>query len=174
MQHINVEIKARCDRLDAIRDILHAHDAEFIGEDHQIDTYFPAPDGRFKLREGTIEQSLIFYRRPDEAGPKRSAVVRYAPESPAELKSVLQAALGTEVVVDKRREIYYIDTVKFHLDRVEGLGAFVEIEAVGEQGQTDEAALRAQCEKYLDVFGIGEADLVSVSYSDMVQRSDGA
>lgn len=172
MQHINVEIKARCDDLDAIRRLLQSREADFIGEDHQIDTYFPVPEGRFKLREGTIEQSLIFYRRPDNARPKRSEVVRYTPESGAELKSVLKAALGVQVVVDKRREIYYIDNVKFHLDRVKGLGTFVEIEAVGEEEATEETQLRRQCEDYLDLFGIGDDELVRVSYSDLMMEQE--
>lgn len=170
MQHINVEIKARCERLNEIREILRARGAEFVGEDHQIDTYFPVSEGRFKLREGTIERSLIFYRRPNSGGPKRSEVVRYTPKPDAALKAVLKAALGVKVVVDKRREIYYIDNVKFHLDRVQSLGPFVEIEAVGTEDTTDEAPLRAQCEEYLDLFGIEDGDLVAVSYSDLLMK----
>ena len=166
MRHLNVEIKARCDDLAAIRTILEAHAADFKGEDHQIDTYFRVPEGRLKLREGTIERSLIFYRRPDQAGPKSSTVVRYTPKPDPGLKEVLAAALGVWVVVDKRREIYFIDNVKFHLDRVDDLGTFVEIEAIGEDA--DEAELRVQCEHYLALFGVPDEALVEGSYSDLL------
>jgi len=172
MQHLNIEIKARCTDLAAIRSILQQHNAEFVGEDHQIDTYFDVAEGRLKLREGTIEQSLIHYHRPDQAGPKPSTVTRYEPEAPAELKGVLEEALGVWVVVDKRREIYFIDNVKFHLDRVKGLGTFVEIEAIGqnEEGEPDE--LQAQCQQYMTLFGLSSDALIADSYSDLLKRQD--
>lgn len=174
MQHINIEIKARCDRLDAIRSILQSNDAEFVGEDHQIDTYFRGASGRLKLREGTIEHALIHYERPDQDGPKPSDVTRYAPEPDPALKEVLTNALGVEVVVDKRREIYFINNVKFHLDRVDRLGTFVEIEAIGEDAAADPEALRAQCAHYMKEFSIREDELVSASYSDLVLRVEEA
>lgn len=167
MHHINVEIKARCDDLVRVRDRLTARDADFIGEDHQIDTYFQVPDGRLKLREGTIETALIFYQRADQAGPKSSDVRRYEPGEAADLKRVLTQALGVEVVVDKRREIYFIDNIKFHLDRVDELGTFVEIEAIGEDATADESHLREQCAEYMDVLGIASENLVASSYSDL-------
>lgn len=168
MRHLNVEIKARCEDLASIRTMLRQRGAEFVGEDHQIDTYFQVPDGRLKLREGTIERALIFYRRPDQAGPKPSDVVRYTPKPDADLKTVLTQALGVWVVVDKRREIYYVDNVKFHLDRVKELGPFVEIEAIGEDEGATRDTLQAQCEAYLERFDIAEEALVSVSYSDLL------
>ena len=69
MTHVNVEIKARCDELDRIRNILKELRADFKGTDHQIDTYFRVPSGRLKLREGNIENYLIFYEREDQEGP---------------------------------------------------------------------------------------------------------
>ena len=171
MQHLNIEIKARCDDLDAIRSILQDHDAECIGEDRQIDTYFCVAEGRLKLREGSIERSLIHYLRPDQAGPKPSTVTRYEPDAPGALKAVLSAALGIWVVVDKRREIYFIDNVKFHLDRVDGLGTFVEIEAIGQDTSADPEALHVQCQQYMERFGLSEDALVPASYSDLLHRS---
>ena len=90
------------------------------------------------------------------------------------LKAVLTQALGVLAVVDKHREIYFIDNVKVHLDRVEGLGTFVEIEAIGEDGNLGEARLREQCEFYMALFEVAEEDLVGVSYSDMVLSNSGA
>ncbi len=168
MAVVNVEIKARCDDPGPIRAVLRERGARFVGEDHQIDTYFNVPRGRLKLREGAIEHALIFYERTNQSGPKRSDVWLYRPEADPALKALLTAALGVRIIVDKRREICFIDNVKFHIDRVEGLGAFVEIEAIDEDGSIGEEALRAQCEAYLRLFRISPEDLVALSYSDLL------
>jgi predicted adenylyl cyclase CyaB len=166
MRHLNIEIKARCAEPEKIRGILRERGARMAGTDHQIDTYFRVPSGRLKLREGNIENALIFYQRADQKGPKRSDIVM-APTAPESgLKEVLSRALGIKVVVDKRREIYFIGNVKFHIDQVEGLGSFVEIEAIGTAANRDE--LLRQCREYLELLGIGEQDLVERSYSDML------
>jgi len=164
-----VEIKARCTRQAKIRSLLQERSARFVGKDHQIDTYFRVQKGRLKLREGTIEQTLIYYERADKQGAKASHVELYKHPG-AGLKAVLTQSLGVLAVVDKRREIYFIDNVKVHLDRVEGLGTFVEIEAIDEEGTIGEMRLREQCEHYMALFEIAEEDLVSVSYSDMLLR----
>ncbi|MDX1532298.1 MAG: CYTH domain-containing protein, partial [Rhodothermales bacterium] len=136
--------------------------------DHQTDTYFRVPHGRLKLREGTVERALIHYARPDAAGPRRSDVTLYptGPDAGA-LKAALAAALGVRGVVKKVREIYWADNVKLHLDRVEGLGTFVEAEAIARDGDTEEA-LRAQCERVLDALGVAPNDLVAGSYVDLL------
>ena len=68
MRNNNAEIKCRCNQLDQVRQILLANKAHYHGTDHQVDTYFRVPDGRLKLREGNIENSLIYYRRPNIGG----------------------------------------------------------------------------------------------------------
>jgi adenylate cyclase class IV len=169
MPHLNVEIKARSGRLAQIRAWLHGQQAEHRGTDHQVDTYFQVPTGRLKLRQGEIEQNLIFYQRPDQAGPKPSQVHLYHPEGPAEdLLALLSASLGVWQQVRKTRDIYFIDNVKFHLDEVEGLGTFVEIEAIDIQGDLGADYLRAQCDRYLEWLHIQPQDLVEQSYSDLL------
>ena len=69
MDHINIEIKARCFHPQKVEAFLRSHHALFIGLDHQKDTYFNVPSGRLKLRQGNIENSLIFYDRPNQDGP---------------------------------------------------------------------------------------------------------
>jgi predicted adenylyl cyclase CyaB len=162
---INVEIKARCPDPEQVRALLRQRKARCAGLDHQVDTYFRVPEGRLKLREGNIENALIYYRRPNEAGPKTSDVLLY-PSSPG-LKEVLVTVLGVLVAVNKQREIYYLDNVKIHIDRVEGLGSFVEIEAAGDE-HTDRGALQRQCVELTTAFGIREQDLVAKSYSDLL------
>ena len=170
MSHLNVEIKARCNRVGEVREILCRHNAEFRGLDRQVDTYFRSPSGRLKLREGNIETSLIHYSRANQAGPRQAVVSLYHPPAgqTAALKEVLIAAMGVQVVVDKSREIYFIGNVKFHLDQVQGLGEFVEVEAISADGRIPAEELRKQCDRYIQLLGISPADLLTDSYSDML------
>lgn len=175
MPHLNVEIKARSQRLDDIRGWLQAQGADYRGVDQQVDTYFQVPEGRLKLRVGNIERSLIFYQRPDQTGPKPSQVHLYHPEGPPEaLRALLMAALEPWCEVRKRREIYFLDNVKFHLDEVEGLGTFVEIEAIDADGSLGEAYLQRQCAHYLEAFAIKAEDLLAHSYSDLLASGQGS
>jgi adenylate cyclase class 2 len=169
MHIINVEIKARCGDPERVRDVLRSHQARFAGTDHQVDTYFRVPAGRLKLREGNIENALIYYDRQNESGPMQSDVLLHAVAPNSGLKEILTKTLGVLVVVDKRREIYYVANVKFHIDTVQGLGSFVEIEAAGDE-RTDRGKLLEQCRDYVEQFAIEDNDLVAESYSDMVIR----
>lgn len=165
--HLNVEIKARCTDRDAVRRTLLANGAQFYGLDRQVDTYFVVRNGRLKLREGQLENFLIFYARPDRKMPKESAVTLYEVVGNDSLKDVLTAALDVAIVVDKRREIYRIGNVKFHIDEVVSLGTFVEIEAKGEHSK-DTKVLDEQCVSFMQLLGIEQADLVEASYGDMI------
>lgn len=166
--HINIEIKARCERIDELHALLMAAGASYRGEDHQRDTYFACAHGRLKLRQGNIENALIHYQRSDLAGPKVSAVTLYPAADAEQLRAVLEKALGRLVVVDKKRHIYYIDNVKFHLDEVQELGFFAEIEAIDIDGKLGEQRLRAQCDHYLRLLGIRDVHLLAHSYSDLL------
>ena len=168
MLHLNVEIKASTKRATAIKTILAKQNARFQGIDHQIDTYYKVPKGRLKLRQGTIEKTLIHYQRSNQAGPKQSTVALHHPEDDASLKEVLESALEVLVVVDKQRAIYFIDNVKFHVDEVKGLGEFVEIEAIDSEGTIGLPQLQAQCNYYIQLLGIEPDDLIEVSYSDLL------
>lgn len=168
MNILNVEIKARCNEPSRVRTLLGEREAEFKGTDHQVDTYFEVPEGRLKLREGTIENNLIFYRRDNTPDPKASAIELVPFEETTDIKSLLTAALPVKVTVDKKREIYFIDNVKFHIDEVKELGSFVEIEAIDRNGDIGELTLRQQCNFYLELFGIEDEDLVAQSYSNLL------
>lgn len=166
----NVEIKARCADPDNIRAILKKQNADFKGTDHQIDTYFKVDNGRLKLREGTIENNLIYYHRPNTKSPKRSDIHLVPMHHPEKMKILLGNALDIQVVVDKQREIYFIDNVKFHLDDVQQLGSFIEIEAIDKDDTIGESMLREQCKHYMKLFNIAEGDLVAQSYSDLINN----
>lgn len=168
MLHINIEIKARTTDLDSIREILKAKNADFIGVDHQVDTYFKVDSGRLKLREGNIENHLIYYERENTKGPKKSSVMLYKNNPDSNLKEILLKSLGVLTVVDKHREIYFIDNVKFHLDSVLGLGTFVEIEAIDKDGTIGNEKLLEQCNYYLNLLLVLKEDLLAASYSDLL------
>jgi adenylate cyclase, class 2 len=169
MGHLNIiEIKARCPDPQAIREILQARNATFRGTDQQIDTYFRVDHGRLKLREGQIENCLVYYERENQAGPKQSEVILFSSIPGSSLKEILSRSLGVLVVVEKQREIYFIDSVKFHIDTVKGLGSFVEIEAIDTDSSLGRDKLLAQCQEFLELFKIASGNLVAVSYSDLL------
>jgi adenylate cyclase, class 2 len=125
-------------------------------------------NGRLKLREGNIENNLIYYERNNQAGPKSSDFILTKIPEAEKLKESLIKANGIKAVVKKKREIYYIRNVKFHIDEAEGLGSFVEIEAGNILADLSKKELQEQCEFYMRQFGIEEKDLIEVSYSDMI------
>ncbi|RYY59118.1 MAG: CYTH domain-containing protein [Chitinophagaceae bacterium] len=168
MATLNVEIKARYADAEKARTYLEKSGARFAGTDHQVDTYFNVPNGRLKLREGRIENNLIFYERPDQEGPKQSVFRLVKVPDAAGLKAALTDSCGIKTIVDKQRGIYYIGNVKFHIDTVVSLGSFVEIEAFNNDGEMDADTLQQQCDHYLQELGIRPADLIAVSYSDLL------
>ena len=170
MKHINIEIKARCKNHSKIRKILKSRKADFKGTDHQIDTYFKVNKGRLKLREGNIENFLIYYERGNKKGPKQSDVSLFKSDPKSNLKPILVNSCGVLTVIDKKREIYFIKNVKFHLDTVKNLGTFMEIEAIDYKGNIGKEKLNKQCNEYLKLFGISKSNLISVSYSDLILK----
>lgn len=168
MPHLNIEFKARVADSSIYEQQLLSLNPLFHGLDHQIDTYFNATHGRLKLREGNIENALIQYERSDYAGAKASTVTLYNHEPHPALKAILNQQLGVKVVVDKRRKIYFIDNVKFHFDIVEGLGHYIEVEAIAKEANHTKEYLQSQCDHYIDFFKIRQDQFIDQSYSDLL------
>ena len=165
-----IEIKARCSNPSKVRQLLlQQPNIQFIGVDAQVDTYFKIPSGRLKLREGNIENSLIYYDRENKKDAKKSDVTLYKPTEVVSLKAVLQAALPTLIVVKKKREIYFIDHIKFHIDTLTTLGSFIEIEVIDATDAMDITKMKEQCQRYMELFDVQKEDLMEHSYSDMLQ-----
>jgi predicted adenylyl cyclase CyaB len=120
------------------------------------------------LREGNIENALIYYERPDTADAKQSVIILYKHQPDTSLKEILAKVNGIKVVVDKRRKIYFIGNVKFHFDTVKNLGTFIEVEAIDETGDKGLDKLKEQCNKYFLFFGLNKSVLVDKSYSDLI------
>lgn len=169
MEGSNIEFKARMRDEKRVRAALKGLRPRVVGTDHQVDTYFNTGTGRLKLRQGNIENALIFYQRQNTAKVRPSRVLLCEFSDAAQvrtLKKVLASALGVATVVNKVREIYFVDNVKVHLDRVRGLGKFLEVEAFIRKGSLRRA--RKQAEQIKELFGVLPEDILSQSYSDMI------
>ncbi len=167
-----IEFKARVADPENIERSLLALDPFYKGEDRQVDTYFNIQQGRLKLREGILENALIWYDRRNAAGSKHSTVLLHKHSADPSLKEMLTKLHGIKAIVDKKRRIYYIDNVKFHFDDVVGLGKFIEVEAIDEDGQLGMEKIRDQCQYYAALFKIKQEDYVAVSYSDMILQQE--
>jgi len=165
---VNYEFKARVSEITSLEQKLLSLNPVFIGEDNQCDTYFNVVEGRLKLREGNIENALIYYKRQDVSGAKISEVILYEHKPDLSLKNILENSNGIKVVVNKKRRIYFIENVKFHFDSVDNLGYFIEVEAIDKTGTVGIDSIKEQCERYAAFFNIEEADFVSLSYSDLL------
>jgi predicted adenylyl cyclase CyaB len=170
----NFEFKARTDDLTRLEQKLLGENPKFIGEDHQVDTYFNVSKGRLKLRQGNVENSLIHYERVNTADAKESSILLYEHEPDENLKKILTKTLGIKVVVEKTRRIYFIENVKFHFDRLASLGTFVEVEAIDRDGSIGLETLKEQCQKYAEFFEIERSQYVSESYSDLIMQLEKA
>lgn len=167
----NLELKARDPDPARSGQVCQELGAEDKGTLIQRDTYFEVPRGRLKLREepGAVPH-LIAYERPDLTGQKESRYRLIKVREPIEMKGALASVLGVEVVVSKMRRLFILNGVRIHLDRVEGLGDFIEFEGiVGDGG--DPSGFAELLDDLRRPFGIRDADLLCGSYSDLLRAA---
>lgn len=166
-EHTNVEIKARLHTSYAVDD---PRLGKLTGVLVQVDTYFFCCQGTLKLREETTaagtSYALIHYDRQEIAGPKRSCIVKTPVEDGEGVLRVLGAAYDTMRVVKKRRVLYMRGRTRVHIDAVEGLGNFVELEVVLRPAESEEQG-RIEAREIMTDLGIAEEDLIACSYLDM-------
>lgn len=167
----NIEIKAKCNDFDHARETAKRLKTDYIGHLHQIDTYFETKEGRLKLREinniNIKEAQLIPYFKEYSAGPMKSSYSVLPVTDPTNLKLILDKTLGTVTVVDKKREVFLIDNVRVHLDKVKNLGTFIEFEAVYEENSpADKEREITRVYELMDTFKIKKNDLLDKSYID--------
>jgi homotetrameric cytidine deaminase len=169
MPSVNVELKARDADPEATAARCRSLGAAEHGVLEQRDTYFAGRRGRLKLREETGSGAeLIGYRRADGTEPEESAFIRAAAADPAALREALDAALGTTVVVVKRRRLFVWENVRIHLDDVEGLGTFLELEALVGPGLNDRAEAQEKVARLRGELAISDDALVVVGYADLL------
>lgn len=166
----NIEIKARVASPAAVESLAAALSGREPVAIAQDDTFFACPDGRLKLRafsDGTGE--LIFYRRADDTGPKESFYVISPTSSPDTLRDALGLAYGVIGRVRKQRLLFMAGRTRIHLDRVEGLGEFLELEVVLRDGESAEAGM-AEARELLASLRIAPEQLVSGAYLDLLAQ----
>ncbi len=167
----NIEIKARprdAGRLRTRVEALAGPPAQII---FQEDTFFPTPSGRLKLRVFAPDRGeLIYYQRPDGDGPKPSDYTISVTSEPQSLKDVLTAAFGVRGVVRKRRDLYLVGQTRVHLDQVEDLGDFIELEYVMRPGQAEGEAA-AVVRELMSQLEIESTDLISRAYIDLLNQA---
>jgi predicted adenylyl cyclase CyaB len=164
----NVEIKARAFDLAA----LHKRVAEVSDSGPELlvqrDTFYAVPKGRLKLREfgdGTAE--LIYYERPDKIGPTTSRYTMTPIADAASMRELLGQILETKGVVSKRREVFLVDRTRIHLDEVDDLGTFIELEVVLTESQADSDGQRIASD-LMEQFGVRQEDLIEQAYVDLL------
>ena len=167
----NIEIKARVDDFAALKARVESLSDQPLRIIPQEDTFFNTDKGRLKLRLLAPNQGyLIYYERPNQDGPKRSDYYLSKTEEPETLKNVLTLALGVRGVVRKTRHLYMVGQTRIHLDEVEGLGHFMELEVVMEAGQS-EAEGQSIAENLMRRLGVREDALLEGAYMDLLESA---
>jgi adenylate cyclase class IV len=172
----NLEIKARYPDHERGARLAREQGADLHGRLAQTDTYFNIRPGRLKLRHtrvGPVERyELIHYRRWNRPGAKTSDYQLLPVADGPRTLDFFAAALGVLVRVDKERVVYVKDNLRVHLDELPRLGRFLEFELIVTPAHSLEAC-RARMQELIGLFGIAPADLVKVSYSDLLLASGG-
>ena len=170
----NIEIKARIENVALIAPQVAAMATEGPLEIAQDDTFFKCDTGRLKLRAFSNESGeLIFYRRVNQSGPKESFYLRSPTSSPETLRESLSLAYGQIGRIRKYRTLFLVGRTRVHLDRVEGLGHFLELEVVLVDDEPTESGIR-EASLLMDRLGIQPTQLIEGAYLDLMLGQSGA
>jgi predicted adenylyl cyclase CyaB len=166
----NIEIKARIASVEALTEKAAALADQGPVEIIQDDTFFACSTGRLKLRAFSQEEGeLIFYRRANQQGPKESFYLRSPTSSPATLREVLTLAYGQTGRVQKQRTLFLSGRTRIHLDRVAGLGDFLELEVVLEDNEPSEVGV-SEAHELMARLGVEPSQLVEEAYVDLLAK----
>jgi predicted adenylyl cyclase CyaB len=169
----NIEIKARIDSVDALAPKAAAIATQGPVEIAQDDAFFRCDAGRLKLRSfSAAAGELIFYRRADAQGPKESFYVRTPTADPDGLRECLVLAHGLVGRVVKRRTLYLVGRTRVHLDRVEGLGHFIELEVVLKENEPADVGVQ-EAHALMAQLGVEPSQLVETAYVDLLAQTTG-
>ena len=166
----NIEIKARIASVEAVAAKAAAVATEGPIDILQDDTFFRCDNGRLKLRAfSAAAGELIFYRRPDQQGPKESFYLRSPTTEPETLRESLTLAYGQSGRVRKHRTLFLAGRTRIHLDRVEGLGDFLELEVVLGENETSDVGVR-EAHELMAALGVEPGQLIEGAYVDLLAR----
>lgn len=168
----NIEIKARAQNFADLKARAEKLSHAPVQVIPQTDIFFNTPQGRLKLRILDDHAQLIYYTRPDQDGPKRSDYHITRSTDPDNLKRVLELAYGIRGTVKKTRFLYLVGQTRIHLDDVEGLGQFMELEVVMAEGQSD-ADGQQIAEELMASLGVESGDLIDGAYMDLLEKPSG-
>ena len=169
----NIEIKARIEGVELLASRVTAIADEGPFEIAQDDTFFHCSTGRLKLRAFSDDLGeLIFYRRVNQAGPKESFHIRYPTSSPETLRESLSLAYGQIGRIRKHRTFFLVGRTRVHLDRVEGLGDFLELEVVLVDDESTDTGVR-EARELMDRLGIQSSQLIEGAYLDLMLGQSG-
>jgi predicted adenylyl cyclase CyaB len=166
----NVEIKARVTDPTRLEERLAQLKVDSVHELHQVDTFFCVPSGRLKLRElGDGAAELIHYHRADRSDAKLSDYERVAVPDAHRMRAVLTRALGVRGTVTKNRTVMLVGKTRVHVDTVEGLGRFLELEVVLDESDTI-AAGEATAATMMRLLELPASSLISAAYIDLLEN----
>jgi len=166
----NIEIKARARDFAGLRERAAQLSDTPVEILQQEDTFFHTSQGRLKLRVLAVDRGqLIYYERADQDGPKRSDYHLFETDDPQNLKITLSLACGVRGAVKKTRYLYLVGQTRVHLDQVDGLGDFMELEVVMQNGQSDSEG-QAIAEELMRKLGVSADDLLEGAYMDMIEE----
>jgi len=167
----NIEIKARAHQFDQLLARAAALATEPPLIYRQQDFFYDVPNGRLKLRQfdDNTPAELIFYQRDDRDGPKVSYYSRSPVTNPEAMHTLLAQALNTRGIVNKERHVYIVGRTRINLDRVDGLGDFIELEVLLAEDD-DEAGGEKEAEEWFERLGVASGDLVPVAYVDLLSE----
>ncbi|KAI6661029.1 hypothetical protein LOD99_13751 [Oopsacas minuta] len=170
----NIEIKARIpdnSTFEALKSYLVRKTQTSGKVISQRDTFFVTPKGRLKLREEIVdhpESTLIYYERTDQPGPKQSDFFKTSVPDPEGMKVVLKNTLGIRGEVSKERLLFMVAQTRVHLDKVAGLGIYMELEVLMEAKQTKEEGVEI-AEALMTELKIDKDWLESKAYIDILE-----
>jgi predicted adenylyl cyclase CyaB len=169
----NIEIKARVEDVGPLALRVAGLASEGPREIAQDDTFFNCDTGRLKLRAFSNDHGeLIFYRRVNQAGPKESFYLRSPTSSPETLRESLSLAYGQIGRIRKYRTLFLVGRTRVHLDRVEGLGHFLELEVVLADDESADAGV-SEAGELMDRLGIQPEQLIEGAYLDLMLAQKG-
>ena len=168
----NIEIKARIESVAQLTPRVAALASEGPLEIAQDDTFFTCENGRLKLRAFSNDSGeLIFYKRANQSGPKESFYIRSPTSSPETLRESLSLAYGQIGRIRKYRTLFLVGRTRVHLDRVEGLGHFLELEVVLVDDESTEQGIR-EASQLMEQLGIQPGQLVEGAYLDLMKAGE--
>jgi adenylate cyclase, class 2 len=157
-------IKAKTNNPFEVEQLLKEMNAVYKGSDYQIDTYFKIEKGKLKWRKGKIENLITHYERISEHQLEKTIVYRYDLNPSRTEIEKLFSCYPTLAIIEKERNIFFIDNVKIHLDKTSSEETFIEIEVMDNKGLRSLMELRRQCLAMKSALKIDDRDLLKTGY----------